>query len=157
MNELLYFPASQEFSNKMGWVHPTSRNLYTTIGSLQSLNSKKAPPFRLSHVFSSFSLVRGAWRLACVRFYFQHKVSTQKPTHMMTCTYDFWRRHIYVKSPILSGSHILGPQGPIIYFPHNFTKIFFFRRSTCFWNFSIRYFQTANKKIVLDLKCVRID
>ena len=73
----------------MGWVHPTSWTLYTTIGSLQSLNSKKGPPFRLSHVFPYFNLVRGAWSLVCFWFYFQYKGSTQKPTYIMTYTYDF--------------------------------------------------------------------
>ena len=40
----------------------------------------------------------------------------------MTCTYDFRWRHIYVKCPITSGSHILDPQNPIFSFRHNFTK-----------------------------------
>ena len=43
----------------------------------------------------------------------------------MKCTYNFQWRHIYVKSPILSVIHILGPQGQIIYFPHDFTKNIF--------------------------------
>ena len=33
----------------------------------------------------------------------------------MTCTYYFRWHHIYVKSPIMSGSHILDRQNPIIY------------------------------------------
>ena len=44
----------------------------TTIESPQTINSQKGPPFRLSHIFSSFNLVRGAKCLACVRFYFQY-------------------------------------------------------------------------------------
>ena len=46
----------------------------------------------------------------------------------MTCTYDFRWRHIYVKSPITSGSHILDPQNPIFSFRHNFTKKYFFSK-----------------------------
>ena len=34
----------------------------------------------------------------------------------MMCTYDFQWHDIFIKIPILSGSHILGPQGPIISF-----------------------------------------
>ena len=54
----------------MGWIHPTSWALYKTIECLQSLNSKKGPPFILSHIFSSLPLVRGALHLACASFYF---------------------------------------------------------------------------------------
>ena len=46
----------------------------------------------------------------------------------MTCTYDFRGRHIYVKCPITSGSHILDPQNPIFSFRHNFTKKHFFSK-----------------------------
>ena len=46
----------------------------------------------------------------------------------MTCTYDFRWRHIYVKCPITSGSHILDPQNPIFSFRHNFTKKYFFSK-----------------------------
>ena len=46
--------------------------------------------------------------------------------------YDFQRRHIYVKSSIMSGSHILDRQGPIISFPHNFTKKYFFQKFDLF-------------------------
>ena len=47
---------------------------------------------------------------------------------MMTCTYDFRWRHIYVKCPITSGSHILEPQNLTFSFPHNFTKKYFFSK-----------------------------
>ena len=62
VNELLYFSAPLEFSNRMRWIHPTSWALYTTIVSLQRLNIQKGPPFTLSHIFSSFNLVRDVWR-----------------------------------------------------------------------------------------------
>ena len=45
---------------------------------------------------------------------------------MMTCTYDFRWRHIYIKSPIISRSHILGSQGPITSFPCTFKRQYFF-------------------------------
>ena len=47
----------------MGWIHPKSWAIYTTIESLQSLNSQKGPPFRLSHIFllSILSVVPGLW------------------------------------------------------------------------------------------------
>ena len=70
----------------------------------------------------------------------------------MTCTYDFRWRHIYVKSPILSVSNILGPQGPIISFPHNFTKNIFFKSSTCYRFRLVRSFQRANKKVSICVK-----
>ena len=53
----------------MGWVHPTSWTLYTTIEILQSLNSQKVSPFRLIHI-CILPLGSGAWRLACVQVYF---------------------------------------------------------------------------------------
>ena len=46
----------------------------------------------------------------------------------MTCTYDFWWRHIYVHLTIASGEDILGPEGPYISFPHNLTKKYFFSK-----------------------------
>ena len=46
----------------------------------------------------------------------------------MTCTYDIRWRHIYVKCPIMSGSHILDPQNPIFSFCHNFTKKYLFSK-----------------------------
>ena len=63
VNELLKFPASKQCSNKMGWVHPTSWTIYTTIESIQSVNSQKGAPFRLSHVFFLylFSVVSRFW------------------------------------------------------------------------------------------------
>ena len=44
----------------MGWIHPLSWALYTTI---ESLNSQKGPLFRLSHIFllSILSVVPGVW------------------------------------------------------------------------------------------------
>ena len=88
---------------------------------------KRALPSDLA-MFFSLPLVRGVQILACVWFYFQYQVSTQKPTHMMTCTYDFLCCHIYVKSTILSGSHILLLQGtrfisPITSPKNNFSKV----------------------------------
>ena len=115
------------FSNKMGWVHPTPLTLYTTIESLQSLNSQKGPPFRLIHI-CLLPPGCGAWHLACVRVYFQYQGSMQKPMYMMTCTYTFWWHHIYVHLPILSGKYILGHQGPNISFQNNFTKKYFFSK-----------------------------
>ena len=112
----------------MDWIHTTSWALYTTIESLLSLISQKGPPFQLFHIFPSFDLVRSAWRLSRVPFYFQYRVSMLKPMYMMTCTYDFQWHYIYVKSLILSGSHILGPQRSIISFPHNSTKKYFFSK-----------------------------
>ena len=40
------------------------------------------------------------------------------------CTSNFQWRRIYVESTIIWGSHILGPQWPIISFPNNFTNFF---------------------------------
>ena len=37
----------------MGLVHPTSWALYKPREILQSINSQKGPPLRLSHIFSS--------------------------------------------------------------------------------------------------------
>ena len=62
------------------------------------------------------------------RFCSQYQGSTQKIPYMMTCTYDFRWRHIYVKSSIMSGSRILDRQGAIISFPRNFTKKPFFSK-----------------------------
>ena len=49
----------------MGWIHLTSWALYTIIESLQSINSQKVPPFRLSHIFllSILSVVPGIWHV----------------------------------------------------------------------------------------------
>ena len=46
--------------------------------------------------------------------------------------YDFQWRHIYVKSPIMPGSHILDSQNPIFSFHHNFTKKYFFQKYALF-------------------------
>ena len=65
------FFASLEFRNRMGWIHPTYWLLYTTIESLPSLNNQKGPPLQTRSYFFSLNLVvRGAKRLARVRFYF---------------------------------------------------------------------------------------
>ena len=48
----------------MGWIHPTSWALYTTIEILKSFNSQKGPPVRLNNIYSSFNIFRGAWCLA---------------------------------------------------------------------------------------------
>ena len=48
----------------------------------------------------------------------------------MTCTHNFWWRHMYVHPTIASGKDILGPEGPYISFPYNFTKKYFFSN---FW------------------------
>ena len=63
MNQLLQFPASLEFSNKMGWIYPTSWALYTTIQSIQGINNQKGPLSDLTIFFllSIFSVVTGVW------------------------------------------------------------------------------------------------
>ena len=112
------------FSNKIGWVHPTSWTLYTTIESLQIITSQKGPPSILIHI-CLLPLSRGVWSLACVQFDFQYQGATYEPTYMMRCTYNFWWCHMYVHLIIFSGKDILGPEGPYISFPRNFTKQYF--------------------------------
>ena len=67
----------------------------------------------------------------------------------MTFTYNFWWRHIYIKSPIMSVSHILGPPGPIISFPHNFTKKYFFQKFDLFLKHPAVVWKTYNCTVFL--------
>ena len=136
----------------MGWVNNTSLALYTTIESFQCINIQKGPPFKLSHIFSSFNLVRGAYRQACIRY----RGSTKKPMYMMTCTYDFRWRHTYVNMTIASGKYIFGPEGQYISFPHSLSKKYFFPkvRLVSFFS-SARPFQRANKRLEFVSKCLR--
>ena len=91
-------------------------------------------PLRLGHIFSSFPPVRGAYvasGLCSVLF-------VVPGIYVETYVYDdgyvrlLMTSYINVKSPIMSGSHILDRQGPIIYFPHNFTKKYFFSKFDLF-------------------------
>ena len=114
-------------------------------GSLQSLNSPKGPPFRLSHVLPSFSLVCGAWRVACVQFYFQYQGSTQKPTYMMTCTYDFYDVIFASKVPSCQAAIYWVLRGQLFLSRITSPKSTFFQKFDLCLKHSARYFQRANK------------
>ena len=43
----------------------------------------------------------------------------------------------------------MGPQGTNIYFPHNFTKTWFLKTSSCFWNSLARSLQRSSKSYSL--------
>ena len=72
-DDIFHLPALSELVVKC---RPQTFISVDVAPTIQPHSSQKGPTFRLSHIFSYFPLVRGAWRLACVRIYFQYQGST---------------------------------------------------------------------------------